>query len=225
MTPAVRAVGIFAGTALLGGLVVGFLRPSPPSTPLPAPSPSSVPTSRAPRPDCPDRLVLEERASELEARTRQLELAIAAERVATAATEGLPIEWPVDLDARFREEGVETALRSAFDEVGGGELLGLDCSEFPCVFVAEFAPSTLEEPIEAGNALPDRLEERGYRVWGNASWEEDDEGVVTYWRTLAILPPEDTADLPDEEALVHRLQFRYRDVDEAVFANSESAGK
>ncbi len=75
----------------------------------------------------------DERVSELEAEVQRLSLlgAIASGRV--EGHEGIEQAWPEALPDRFTPEGVEAAVAAALEEVEGGELLEVDCSEYPCI--------------------------------------------------------------------------------------------
>ena len=198
------------------GATVGLrvaTRPSPPRV-LPEVPAFPVPTSTAREPACPDIAALRAEVQALEEATTALELQVADERVATAAIEGTPIDWPDDIDPAFQDVGVEAAMQDAFDTLGAGELLALDCSEYPCVAIAQFTSTEDVDAIEVGNQLGDALGE-AYKTLGNAAVDEVD-GVTVYSLIRAVVP----VDLPTEgerwEAMRHRLQFRYRDLTDAA---------
>ncbi|MEN0066185.1 MAG: hypothetical protein AAGA48_28850 [Myxococcota bacterium] len=218
-----RVVLGFSGACAMGAFAAWAFRPAP-SDPAPEPMVRSVqqrPAARQARPLCQALSSLQDEVAQLQQVTEELERAIAAERFTTAAIEGTPLEWPDELDPRFHEEGVEAALLDAFEEIGGGAVVGLDCSEFPCVVVVEFPSDQFEEPIAAGNQLSVVLQDRGYDVWGQAQViGNDDEEVWAYLPTLAVMPPQGTRGRPDGEVLGKRLTFRYRDLEDAVRGSS-----
>lgn len=52
-----------------------------------------------------------------------------------AAVQGDPQPWPDDIPDGYRPAAFERELRAAVDEEGAGEVLLVDCSEFPCLTV------------------------------------------------------------------------------------------
>ncbi|GEM_PF-6728913 len=77
--------------------------------------------------DCGDRV------AELEAEVQRLSLmgAIASGRV--EGHEGTEQPWPDELPGRFTAASVEASVEAALEQVEGGELLEVDCSEYPCI--------------------------------------------------------------------------------------------
>ena len=75
----------------------------------------------------------DERVAELEAEVQRLGLlgAIASGRV--EGHEGVEQVWPSELPGRFTPAAVEASVREALEQVEGGELLEVDCSEYPCI--------------------------------------------------------------------------------------------
>ncbi len=57
------------------------------------------------------------------------------------AVEGVPQPWTDDLPAADRPEAVEAAVVAAIEAHGEGELLDMDCDEYPCLLAVEFPPS------------------------------------------------------------------------------------
>ncbi|MEO0604563.1 MAG: hypothetical protein AAF211_24220 [Myxococcota bacterium] len=161
-------------------------------------------------PDCVRAAELRAEVLALREETAALETAIDAERRATAEIEGEPLDWP-DVDARFEEAGVENAILSTMEELDLGELAALDCSEYPCVAITTFSP-TEGNPFETYEAFGDAIEARGYDLWGTVGAVESEDGT-TVWRINAYLP-EDRA--VESSVLLERLQFRYRDLEDAV---------
>lgn len=75
----------------------------------------------------------DERVAELEAEVQRLSLmgAIASGRV--EGHEGVEQPWPDDVPERFTAASIEAAVTTALEQVEGGELLEVDCSEYPCI--------------------------------------------------------------------------------------------
>ena len=68
---------------------------------------------------------------------------IAALRAALETVEPRAEPWPDPAPPELEPPAFEGSVLDAIDEVGGGELLELDCDEFPCV--ATVAPSDLPQ--------------------------------------------------------------------------------
>ncbi len=68
---------------------------------------------------------------------------IAALRAAVETVEPRAEPWPDPPPTELNPPAFEGSVLDAIDEVGGGELLELDCDEFPCV--ATVAPSNLPQ--------------------------------------------------------------------------------
>ncbi|MEM6929699.1 MAG: hypothetical protein AAF602_22360 [Myxococcota bacterium] len=161
-------------------------------------------------PDCVRAAGLRAEVLALREETAALETTIEAERRATAAIEGLPLEWP-DVDARFEEAGVEDAILTTMEELDLGELAALDCSEYPCVAITTFSPAE-GNPFETYQAFGETVEGRGYDLWGTVGAVQGEDGT-TVWRINAYLPEERAV---EPKVLLQRLQFRYRDLEDAV---------
>ena len=64
---------------------------------------------------------------------------------------GQPQPWPTDLPDAFLPAAFERSMRALVAQEGAGELLALDCSEFPCLTV--LAPT-----VQEGNDMPPEVQ-------------------------------------------------------------------
>jgi len=76
-----------------------------------------------------------------------------------AAVQGEPEPWPDDVPDAFRPAAFERALRTAVEEEGAGDVLVVDCSEFPCLTVLKPAPYDGQGTSPEVQAVIDRLSE------------------------------------------------------------------
>ncbi len=167
---------------LLGGLVVGFVfgllaRVPPVEAPEPGAveAPAAVKPTYIASPDCPDETDL---IAELEGLEAELEEARLAATVAAAQVEaevGAPVEWPPDVPDDLQEAGLEKRLLALVGEVDGGQLLGMDCAEYPCAAVVAFNGA---EPMEAYAAFGDLSDAEFDKQWGDVEWYKADDGSV-----------------------------------------------
>lgn len=159
-------------------------------------------------PPCPAIAPLAREADAVSRELGRLEAEILKGRVLDAAHIGLPVEWPDDLPDRWREASIERALRDALGE--DGEILTLDCSEYPCVAVV--APLARVASVEAGQsraqALAAALEDAGLSPWSSQSAFGAVEGQLLL-ETLTFVAP--GHDVPPE-----RQRFRVDELFEAA---------
>ncbi len=74
------------------------------------------------------------RVEALAAENRRLRFELANERAMRQETEGRPVSAPPDLPPRFAEAELKARFEDALKAAGlAGEVLALDCAEFPCV--------------------------------------------------------------------------------------------
>jgi hypothetical protein len=133
----------------------------------------------------------------------QLESTMARGQLAHYEGEALP--WPEDLPAGLAASGFEDAMRQAAEGMGDGELMEVDCGEFPCVAIFE----SHAENDDWHRAMVDQLpggDELGVDgEVGTMVWASEAEGAEGRARLLGVsMVPEDEL---DEDART-RLEFR-----------------
>lgn len=134
----------------------------------------------------------------------QVELALARGRLYTH--EGEPLAWPDELAPELLPGGFEQVVRDAVEAGVPGELLAVDCSEYPCaVLFYELHDGTVDRDWEAVlRPLADELGE----PWDVVSAVRDhDKPDGTH--TVAVLAVMDPA---RAEELEDRLMFRAREL-------------
>ena len=215
-SPLTIAAACVAG-GLTGGLV-GSILWAPPPAPEPAPAPPAVVAVEldAPLPSaCPAR------AAVLAAETARLEGALAAVAlqqrildVRRVQREGAESPWPAEPDPSLRPEVWRAALEEALAEVGG-ELLELECDEYPCVTAVK-VPKEDDFPGVYGGSLDplkEALAASGYPE--HEAWITSMTGLDgAYMASFAMLPVAD-------DALATRMSFRVGRVFEEVSSSLE----
>ncbi|WP_156040449.1 hypothetical protein [Chondromyces apiculatus] len=117
-----------------------------------------------------------------------------------AELEGKPQPWPMQLPAGFREKALEANFQAALQKHKLGELVDLECEEFPCIAVvkASQANPQWQEKLQAAlremSASPEYGGAVGMSMWSNETQEGDQK---TRYTAVSMAPP-GTAD--DEEA-------------------------
>jgi hypothetical protein len=112
-----------------------------------------------------------------------------------AQHEGKARDFPEDLPDVLRPAGFGAALKDLVAGVEGASLLSVDCSEYPCVALVEFADdeglgrSGLEQGIESKLGLVDPA----VSVWAANVQRDDDE---LYLAALAVYPSTGSGALP-----------------------------
>lgn len=113
--------------------------------PVESPAPET-PASEAPAaPSAPEialRAELQAMRAELDrvrADLTRTEAQLAQEQAIRVDREGEPIPFPPNLPERFGEQALRRSVQAAIEESGlDGEVVSVDCSEFPCVVYADF---------------------------------------------------------------------------------------
>lgn len=132
--------------------------------------------------------------------------------------EGVPQAFPDDLDPSYAPNAYEAALLQAIEDNGEGELVSLDCSEFPCLATLTIdghddnwsdALQPIAESLVQG-------EGDGLNIW--ASGFRTDEGQHNYW-SFAITPEL----YQDDDALDQRTEYRMMAVVDDLAADVEDA--
>lgn len=127
------------------------------------------------------------RIAELESELQRarFEKALADGRV--LAAEGSPQAFPSDLPTSLGPDGFPEAIRRAVLENGVGELVEVDCSEYPCMATIT-VDSDLEDWGEQLEPIAEAMktsEEDHTSIWASGFGKNDE--VYNYW-TFAIVP-------------------------------------
>ncbi len=192
MKTALTSAAAFALAAVAGWTGVA-LWPAPAPPPVPAAIPGE-PIVVRPLATCPEEPKLFDDLSALQeavaAKSEQLDVARAQEELTT----GKALEWPTNLPEGFDEQSLERLLLDVADE-HGGELIGVDCGEYPCVAVigwngAQFDAKTAAR-LDLSMAMPSSSW-GGEMVWSEAEnlsefIRGEAAGGVSF--TVALLPP------------------------------------
>lgn len=96
-------------------------------------------------PPCPDADPIVGDVRALTQELGRLDAEILKGQIYDADAIGLPVEWPDDLPDLWREASVEQALLAALGS--DGELLALDCSEYPCQAVVAPLARTADSAV------------------------------------------------------------------------------
>jgi hypothetical protein len=80
---------------------------------------------------------LAQRVAELEAELEKLAFEHQVNRGRLSAIEGTPQDWPDTLAAAFKPDSFQAMVEETFAGMEEMELLSLDCSEYPCLAVAQ----------------------------------------------------------------------------------------
>lgn len=76
-----------------------------------------------------------------------------------AAVRGEPQPWPDDVPEAFRPAAFERSMRTIVEEEGAGDLLVVDCAEFPCLTVLRPGPYEGQGTPPEVQAVIDRMQE------------------------------------------------------------------
>lgn len=110
-----------------------------------------------------------------------------------ARLQGEPQPWPESVPAHLVPEAFEAAVRAGAEASGLGEVVGIDCDEYPCIAFVELPEGSGIETIKpATEALADHVQagDEGARVLQMLSLDDDHGGMVA----LAVLPAEESPD-------------------------------
>lgn len=152
-----------------------------------------APVAAAPRPEDTARI------AELEGQLQRLQARQAITSGQLAAVQGEPQPWPDDVAAAWRPAAFERSLRALAAEEEAGDLLTVDCSEFPCLAVLEPPPFDGPGVPPSVQALVERMGEAlGGAAVSVSNARTNDDGVETSLVGLGFLPPD--RDDPDLDA-------------------------
>ncbi len=189
--------------------------PTPPTPPAaPAPAPSAPGDRLAPQQVEELQALLTDTRAELE----RVERALAAEQAMRIESEGAPMPFPADLPDRFGEDALRTRVQAAFEQSGvAGEVVSIDCGEFPCVVYAELESDQEkghEQLLESDAMAPYADDGKNVSVWGTRT--RDAEGETRHRNFVGMaLMPKGVVEGEERRALDKRLQFRNQQAAEA----------
>jgi len=145
----------------------------------------------------------DERIEELERELEKAKFEKALVEGRVMAHEGVEHPFPDDLDLRYTPEGYPEAIQQAVLANGEGELVDVDCSEFPCM--ATLTIDTDEEDWgELLEPVADAMKSGGDdKIWINASTFGGVDGEDHFW-TVVVLP----LDHWEDEDLSTRTKWR-----------------
>jgi len=205
--------GMSVGVGVLGGLIAGLglgvlMAGSPASS-------GGVPSTERPPPLAP---MLQPRPTSLtqtpaspaspmppsEVDVVRLQREISLYRGQLQLLGALPLDWPEDLDPRYRREVLDPWIEEVVGEVEGVALGELDCREYPCAAVLRYDPD-LSASTEHINVIRERfLEEfEGSEMMVMLVDSEDGTSVMLTFQ------PEGAREDP---ALGKRLQLRQEEL-------------
>lgn len=191
--------------------------PAPPSPPR-APSAAPVVAEGLPEPTRETIAELHALVQETRAELKRVETELGAERAMRQESEGAPIAFPDGLAERFGEDSLRTRMQRAIDEAGlSGEMVSIDCSEYPCVVYAELENSQdgdHEKLFETDAMAPYADDGKNVSVWGTRLKDADGEEQQRNFVGLALMP-KDEMDAETRQAIGKRLQFRNQQAFEA----------
>lgn len=188
--------------------------------PPPPDAPPESPTDRAaaspPAPTPPEAAELDALRTELDdARETidDLRAELADERALRNETEGDPVPFPDELDDKFRSEALRQTFETALAEADlDGEVVSVDCSEFPCIVYGD----VVNDDDRALEHLGETDAMQTYAGAGNntSAWtrrERDDDGGESDPRLffgIALLPEAAMKDEALRAEIGKRLRFR-----------------
>ncbi len=165
----------------------------------------TAPRARAPLGDDPtvEQLLYEVDALAAEVERLQLESTLARGQLAHYEGEALP--WPEDLPEGLSATGFEAAMQAAEAEMEHGELVEVDCGEFPCVAIFESGAEGDDWHRGMVDVLPGGEDLGVEGELGTMVWASEAEGAEGRARLLGVsMVPEGQL---DEDART-RLEFR-----------------
>lgn len=196
--------------------------PTPPTPPTPPAAPAPAPAPAPPAPG--DRLApqqveeLQALLTDTRAELERVERALAAEQAMRIESEGAPMPFPTGLPERFGEEALRTRMQTAFEQSGvAGEVVSIDCGEFPCVVYAELEGDQEkghERLLESDAMAPYADDGKNVSVWGTRTRDADGEARHRNFVGMALMP-KGVVEGEERRALDKRLQFRNQQAAEA----------
>ncbi len=120
------------------------------------------------------------------------------------ALEGVPQDFPADLDPRHKPARFEQRLQGAL-ALGEGELVAVDCSEFPCLvtLTTDAEGDRWDEGLRPIAEAMQADEDDRLSIWASGFQKDEDGPTANYW-TFAVTPDAYAAD----EDLKQRTSFR-----------------
>ena len=147
----------------------------------------------------------QERIDELEAELARASFEGQLQKGRLMALEGVPQDFPADVDPAFLPAGFQDRLREALKGAEDTEVVQVDCAEFPCLvtLTTDVERDDWDAELKPIAEAMQTQEDDGLHIW--ASGFQVDEGGPThnYW-TFAVTP----AAYGEDEGLRQRTGFR-----------------
>jgi hypothetical protein len=152
-----------------------------------------------------DALRAERRALKRQLKAAQAKIAEQGETLAHHV--GQPLDFPADLDPKYRQEALMERFNAAFEELGiEGGVTDIDCSEYPCLVfgrtIGQMRTKELQE-AEALETYGDDLED-----WSHWAGQSVVDGLPS--KSVMFGLPVYPAGSIDPNALKQRLMLRYK---------------
>jgi len=145
----------------------------------------------------------EDHIAALAAELAQLKFEQALTRGQLAHTRGEPVAWPAKVDPSLEPETFERRLQEALLETEAGELLAVDCEEYPCIAYVELDPELgMDQLRPVLEGLADKVSGESDPAVMQMVRVSEEDGVEQTVLTMALFP-EDQADV-----LGKRVEYR-----------------
>jgi len=152
-----------------------------------------------------------ERIAALEAELEQLRFEQALTRGQLAQTRGEPEAWPANVDPSLDPDTFEKRLQEALYETEAGELLAIDCEEYPCIAYVELDPTLgLDQLTPVLQGLADKVKGDGDPAVMQMVKAGGPEGSDQKLLTMALMPRGEAEDL--QKRVEYRAQSAMEDL-------------
>lgn len=183
----------------------------PPDPPPAEPAPATA-LDPAPPPAAAELATLRAELDDARDTIDDLRAEIADERALRDETEGRPVPFPDALDDKFRGDALRQTFETALAEADlEGEIVSVDCSEFPCIVYGD----VVNDDEQALEHLGETDAMQTYAGAGNntSAWsrrERDDDGETDprLFFGVALLPEAAMKDEALRAEIGKRLRFR-----------------
>jgi ferric-dicitrate binding protein FerR (iron transport regulator) len=137
-----------------------------------------------------------ERIAALEAELEQLRFEQALTRGQLVQTRGEPMAWPDKVDPSLEPETFEQRLQEALSEAEAGDLLAIDCEEYPCIAYVELDPELgMDQLAPMLQSIADKVRGDSDPAVMQMVRATGEGGADQKLLTMALMPREETEDL------------------------------
>jgi hypothetical protein len=168
-----------------------------------------------------DPLVAENRA--MKEQLARLRADLNVEEELRAEREGEAVPFPEDLAPAYREQGLKSAFVDIMAKMGlPGDIVGIDCSEYPCSVFGEMDIQGDRMEVEASRQKFDELMRGHYPESENNHWvrnsvQRDDKGNNKSIFGITITPKSVKLENGERKNMNRRLRQRNQDFFEATW--------